>query len=98
MLNSFSDPLAMQSIKQVVNNIEKSAGGDTNARAEMHYAQAIAGMAISNGFLGIFEKHLNQMAAGAVEDPCTPSNPREVSVEDMKKIYIAAYNGNKINF
>ncbi|MGG0287964.1 hypothetical protein ABEY41_23245 [Peribacillus butanolivorans] len=33
-----------------------------------------------------FEKHLNQMAAGAFEDPCTPSNPREVSVEDMKKI------------
>ncbi len=45
-----------------------------------------------------FEKHLNQMAARAVEDPCTPSNSREVSVEDMKKIYIAAYNGNKINF
>jgi alcohol dehydrogenase class IV len=45
-----------------------------------------------------FEKHLNQMAAGAFEDPCTPSNPREVSVEDMKKIYIAAYNGDKINF
>ncbi|MDM5358742.1 hypothetical protein [Peribacillus sp. ACCC06369] len=44
-----------------------------------------------------FEKHLNQMA-GAFEDPCTPSNPREVSVEDMKKIYIAAYNGDKINF
>jgi alcohol dehydrogenase class IV len=38
------------------------------------------------------------MAAGAFEDPCTPSNPREVSVEDMKKIYIAAYNGDKINF
>lgn len=58
----------------------------------------LPGWPISNGFLGIFEKHLDQMAAGAVEDPCTPSNPREVSVEDMKKIYIAAYNGNKINF
>uniref|UniRef100_UPI003144D53B iron-containing alcohol dehydrogenase n=1 Tax=Peribacillus sp. TH16 TaxID=2798482 RepID=UPI003144D53B len=27
--------------------------GDKQARAEMHYAQAIAGMAFSNGFLGI---------------------------------------------
>ncbi|PLT31946.1 iron-containing alcohol dehydrogenase [Bacillus sp. V5-8f] len=182
--NSFTDPLAMQSIRQVVENIEKSAAGDKAARAEMHYAQAIAGMAFSNGFLGIvhslshksgaifkiphgtanalylpyvidynrkaessryadiarmlgldgstddelidsltelirrlnkslslpltlkefgvdeaeFHKHLDQMAEGAVEDPCTPSNPRQVSVEDMKKIYIAAYNGDQINF
>ncbi|RFU63110.1 iron-containing alcohol dehydrogenase [Peribacillus glennii] len=182
--NSFTDPLAMQSIRQVVENIEKSASGDKAARAEMHYAQAIAGMAFSNGFLGIvhslshksgaifkiphgtanalylpyvidynrksessryadiarmlgldgstddelidsltelirrlnkslnlpltlkefgvdeaeFHKHLDQMAEGAVEDPCTPSNPRQVSVEDMKKIYIAAYNGDQINF
>lgn len=33
-----------------------------------------------------FEKHLDQITAGAVEDPCTPSNPREVSIENMKKI------------
>nr|WP_245590443.1 hypothetical protein [Aneurinibacillus terranovensis] len=45
-----------------------------------------------------FEKHLDQMAAGAVEDPCTPSNPREVSVEEMKQIYIAAFKGEKANF
>nr|WP_246026162.1 iron-containing alcohol dehydrogenase [Peribacillus cavernae] len=184
MHSSFTDPLAMQSIKQVVNNIEKSISGDKEARAEMHYAQAIAGMAFGNGFLGIvhslshksgaifkiphgvanalylpyvidynkkadssryadiarmlglngstdnelidsltdlirrlnkslnlpltlkefgveegeFEKLLDKMAAGAIEDACTPSNPREVSVEDMKKIYVAAFKGEKIEF
>ncbi|TWI59264.1 iron-containing alcohol dehydrogenase [Halalkalibacter nanhaiisediminis] len=184
MHNAFTDPLAMQSIKMVVDNIEKSYAGDKEARAEMHYAQAIAGMAFSNGFLGIvhslahksgaifgiphglanalylpyvidfnkkadtsrfadiarmlglagntddelidsltellinlnkamdipvtlrefgideqeFEKHLDKMAAGAVEDPCTPANPREVSVEQMKQIYIAAFKGEKVNF
>ncbi|WP_342429231.1 iron-containing alcohol dehydrogenase [Neobacillus sp. FSL H8-0543] len=51
--NSFTDPLAMQSIRQVVENIEKSAAGNKQSRAEMHYAKAIAGMAFSNGFLGI---------------------------------------------
>jgi alcohol dehydrogenase class IV len=184
MHNSFSDPMAMQSIQQVVNNIEKSVSGDKNARAEMHYAQAIAGMAFSNGFLGIvhslshksgaifkiphgtanalylpyvieynkkadssryadiarmlglngntddeltdsltdlirslnknlglpltlkdfgvnkekFENHLDQMAAGAMEDACTPSNPRDVSLEDMKKLYMAAFTGEKVDF
>ncbi|MDQ0242502.1 alcohol dehydrogenase class IV [Bacillus fengqiuensis] len=184
MHNPFTDPLAMQSIKMVVDNIEKSYAGDKKARGEMHYAQAIAGMAFSNGFLGIvhslahksgaifhiphglanalylpyvidfnkkadssrfadiarmlglvgntedelidsltdlirrlnkamdipltlkefgvdekeFEKHLDEMASGAVEDPCTPANPREVSVEDMKNLYIAAFKGEKVDF
>ncbi|MDQ0217749.1 iron-containing alcohol dehydrogenase [Peribacillus cavernae] len=180
----FTDPLAMQSIKMAVDNIEKSVTGDKKARGEMHYAQAIAGMAFSNGFLGIvhslshksgaifkiphglanalylpyvidfnkkedgsryadisrmlglngstenelidsltgllrhlnktlnlpltlqefgvsesdFEKHLDQMAAGAIDDACTPSNPREVTVEQLKQLYIAAFKGEKVNF
>jgi alcohol dehydrogenase class IV len=24
-----------------------------------------------------FQKHLDEMAAGAIQDPCTPSNPRQ---------------------
>ncbi|PPA69152.1 iron-containing alcohol dehydrogenase [Jeotgalibacillus proteolyticus] len=182
--NPFTDPLALQSVKMVVDNVEKSYSGDKEARGEMHYAQAIAGMAFSNGFLGIvhslahksgaifgiphglanalylpyvidfnkkadnsrfaeiasmlglkgntedeltdslteeirrlnramdipltleefgidqkeFEKNLDKMAAGAVEDPCTPANPREVTAEDLKKIYIAAFNGDKVDF
>jgi alcohol dehydrogenase class IV len=184
MHGPFSDPLALQSIKMAVDNIEKSFAGDKQARAEMHYAQCIAGMAFSNGFLGIvhslshksgaifniphglanalylpyvidfnkkadgsryadiarmlgltgnteealidsltgllqrlnkalnlplslqqfgvdeaqFEKQLDQMAAGAIQDPCTPSNPRNVSVEEMKQLYICAFKGEKVNF
>ncbi|MCY9665701.1 iron-containing alcohol dehydrogenase [Paenibacillus alginolyticus] len=161
----FADPLALQSIKLAVDNIEKSVTGDQKARGEMHYAQCIAGRAFSNGFLGIvhslshkssalfniphglanalylpyvidfnkkadsvryadiarllglkgsteealvdslteilrglnkslrlpltlkqfgiteadFQKKLDQMAAGAIQDPCTPSNPRQVT-------------------
>ncbi|MGZ7148858.1 iron-containing alcohol dehydrogenase [Bacillus sp. BC08] len=182
--SQFTDPLAIQSIKMVVDNIGKSYKGDKKARGEMHYAQALAGMAFSNGFLGIvhslahksgaifhiphgmanalylpyvidfnkkaagsrfadiarvlgltgntedelidsltdlirqfnkdmnlpltlqefgvteseFEKYVDQMAAGAIEDACTPSNPREVSVEDLKKLYVAAFKGEKVNF
>jgi alcohol dehydrogenase class IV len=184
MNTPLTDPLAMQSIKMTVKNIEKSFAGDKQARGAMHYAQAMAGMAFSNAFLGIvhslahksgavlhiphgcanaiylpyvidfnkkadgsrfadiarmlrlagnthdelidsltdlirrlnkamdipltlrefgvteaeFEKHVDQMAAAAIHDPCTPSNPREVSVEDLKKLYIAAFKGEKVNF
>ncbi|MEM5666258.1 iron-containing alcohol dehydrogenase [Bacillus toyonensis] len=180
----FTDPLAMQSIKMTVENIEKSFAGDKKARGEMHYAQCIAGMAFSNAFLGIvhslahksgaifniphgcanaiylpyvidfnkkvdgsryadiarmlgltgstedelidsltdlirrlnkalglpltlkefgvteseLEKYVDQMAAEAIHDPCTSSNPREVSVEQMKQLYIAAFKGQKVNF
>lgn len=182
--NPFTDPMAMQSIKMSVDNIEKSFAGDKKAGEAMHYAQAMAGIAFSNGFLGIvhslahksgailniphgcanaiylpyvidfnkkadasrfadiarmlgltgnsddelvdsltellrglnkalglpltlkefgvdeaeFEKHLDSMAANAVHDPCTPSNPRDVTAEDMKRLYIAAFTGEKVSF
>ncbi|GGG26102.1 iron-containing alcohol dehydrogenase [Paenibacillus abyssi] len=184
MHTSMTDPVAMYSIKLTVENIEKSFAGDKKARAEMHYASSLAGMAFSNAFLGIvhslahksgavlniphgcanaiylpyvidfnkkadgsrfaeiarflglagttedelidsltalirrlnqamdipltlkdygiteeeFEKNVDQMAAAAIHDPCTPSNPREVSVDDLKKLYIAAFKGEKVNF
>jgi alcohol dehydrogenase class IV len=182
--NPFTDPLALQSIKMSVDNIKKSFAGDKKARESMHYAQAMAGIAFSNGFLGIvhslahksgailniphgcanaiylpyvidfnkkadasrfadiarmlglsgsrdeelvdsltgllrklnkalnlpltlqefgvdealFDKHLDAMAANSIHDPCTSSNPRDVTAEDMKRLYIAAFKGEKVNF
>lgn len=43
-----------------------------------------------------FNAHLDSVAATAVADPCTSTNPREVSVEEMKELFIAAYNGTDI--
>lgn len=40
-----------------------------------------------------FEKHLDDMAAAALADRCTASNPREVSLEQIKDIYRRAYRG-----
>lgn len=36
---------------------------------------------------------VDKLAKQAMKDACTPGNPREVTAEDIKKIYIAAYNG-----
>ena len=49
----FSDPLAMQAIEMVKNDLFKSYSGDTEARDRMHIAQCLAGMAFSNALLGI---------------------------------------------
>lgn len=49
----FTDPLALKAAKMVNDNILASYNGDATARGNMHYAQCLAGMAFSNGLLGI---------------------------------------------
>ncbi|MCI8569132.1 MAG: lactaldehyde reductase [Bacilli bacterium] len=41
--------------------------------------------------IGIPEEMLPQLAEQAINDACTPGNPREVTVEDIIKIYESAY-------
>lgn len=45
-----------------------------------------------------FHSKVDDMAKTAVADPCTGTNPREISVEEMKELYLAAYDGRDINF
>jgi alcohol dehydrogenase class IV len=51
--SAFSDPLAIQAIVMIKDNLMKSYEGDKKARDEMHIAQCLAGMAFSNALLGI---------------------------------------------
>jgi len=54
MANDYTDGLALQAIKLVMTNLEKShATADPVAREKMHNASTIAGMAFANAFLGI---------------------------------------------
>jgi len=45
-----------------------------------------------------FKEHVAEMAKNAVTDPCTGTNPRETSEEEMKKLYEAAYYGEAVTF
>ncbi len=45
-----------------------------------------------------FQTKIDNMAVTAVADPCTSTNPRQVSNEEMKELYLAAYYGNNITF
>ena len=51
---------------------------------------------------GVSEELINQniekIAVNAVKDPCTASNPREIDVENMKKVLLCAYNGEDVTF
>ncbi|MDQ0207224.1 iron-containing alcohol dehydrogenase [Alkalicoccobacillus murimartini] len=40
-----------------------------------------------------FHKHVDTMAKNAVGDPCTGTNPRETSVEQMKELYEISFHG-----
>lgn len=180
----FSDPLAMQAIIMIKDNLLKSFYGDKNAREEMHNAQCLAGMAFSNALLGIthsmahktgavfhvphgcanaiylpyvidfnkkacgdryaqiarnlglagnteyelidsltsmikemnkemkipqtlkeygiieedFYANVDRISENAIQDACTGSNPRSITVEEMKKLYICTFTGEKVSF
>jgi len=45
-----------------------------------------------------FNDKLDEIATTAVGDPCTGTNPREISVEEMKKLFTCVYYGKKVDF
>ncbi|MBD0825330.1 iron-containing alcohol dehydrogenase [Aestuariibaculum marinum] len=45
-----------------------------------------------------WEKNLDYIANNAFLDPCTSFNPRKPTVEELKDIYNACYNGEVVNF
>ncbi len=50
--NEFSDLFALRAVELILGNLEKSYDGDAAARAKMHLAATMAGIAINNSQLG----------------------------------------------
>ena len=46
----------------------------------------------------MFKENLEDLARTSVEDPCTGTNPRDISVEEMKQLLTAIYYGDKVKF
>jgi len=59
----YTDPLALHAIKMVSADLVASYNGDTDARARMHNAQCLAGMAFSNALLGIVHSMAHKTGA-----------------------------------
>lgn len=41
----------------------------------------------------LFKAHLDEIAEFAIQDPCTSTNPRDISVEQMKRLFETVYYG-----
>lgn len=61
--SSFSDPLALEAISMISDNLVDSYNGNKDARSKMHIAQCLAGMAFSNALLGITHSLAHKIGA-----------------------------------
>lgn len=59
----YTDPLALHAIKMIHAYLVDSYNGDKEARARMHNAQCLAGMAFSNALLGIVHSMAHKTGA-----------------------------------
>ena len=59
----YTDPLALHAIKMIHAYLVDSYNGDKEARARMHNAQCLAGMAFSNALLGIVQSMAHKTGA-----------------------------------
>ena len=60
---AYTDPLAIQAIEMVFDYLPASFRGNMTARAKMHDAQCLAGMAFSNALLGIVHSMTHKTGA-----------------------------------
>ncbi len=179
LANSYTDALALESVKMIFRNLPKAynGGDDMEARQAMHDASCLAGMSFTNAILGIvhsmahqlggmfgvphgranallmpnvirynskstdkygclarvvgkttaeefareveklrkdigiedslkeygikednWRKKLDTIAQNAMNDPCTGTNPRKPTLEDIKKIYECCFAGELVDF
>ncbi len=68
---NFTDGLALHAIKLIFQNLKKSYDSDMKARAVMHDAQCLAGMAFSNALLGIVHSMAHKSGAVFKQDDQT---------------------------
>ena len=59
--SDYTDALVLYAIKLIHENLNKYYDGDKEARATVHNAQCLAGMAFSNALLGIVHGCVNAM-------------------------------------
>lgn len=72
---NYTDPLALHAIKMIHDYLKKSYDGDMDARAQMHDAQCLAGMAFSNACWELSIPWLTRQALPSPEDILSTVQP-----------------------
>lgn len=75
--------------------IESYKGMVTSLNAAMGIPLTLREFGVSEAKL---KENLDYISKNAVEDACTGCNPRKTTTEDFKKLFIAAFYGNAVNF
>lgn len=90
--NGFTDPLAKQAVSDIFDSLAESCNGDKEARAKMHIAQCLAGMAFSNALLGITHSLAHKIGAVFhIPHGCCNAILLPYVIQFNKKVCLARY-------
>ncbi len=90
--NGFTDPLAKQAVSDIFDCLAESCEGDKEARAKMHIAQCLAGMAFSNALLGITHSLAHKIGAiFHIPHGCCNAILLPYVIQFNKKVCLARY-------
>lgn len=70
--------------------IEKLIDAINDLKKNMNMPMSLSEAGVNEGF---FKENLKSLASTSVQDPCTGTNPRKITDEEMEELYIAAYYG-----
>lgn len=90
--NGFTDPLAKQAVSDLFDHLVESCEGDKDARADVHVAQCMAGMAFSNALLGITHSLAHKIGAiFHIPHGCCNAILMPYVIQYNKKVCVARY-------
>lgn len=77
------------------NTSEDFALAIENLRADVNIVPSIKAYGIDSA---AWNKEVKRMAEHAMADPCTSFNPRQLQLEEMERLFMAVYEGTKVDF
>ena len=90
--NGFTDPLAKQAVSDLFDHLAEACEGDKEARAQVHVAQCLAGMAFSNALLGITHSLAHKIGAVFhIPHGCCNAILLPYVIQFNKKVCLARY-------
>lgn len=89
----FNMPACLDKYPEIAKAMGVDISGMTREQASQAACEAVKALSVRVGIpqhlseLGITAKDIPALAQQAIEDVCTPGNPREVTIDDIKALY-----------
>ncbi len=91
----FNAPAALPKYRHIAEAMGVSTEGMTDEEAAQAACKAVKDLAVEVGIpehlseVGIGADDIEKLSQQAIEDVCTPGNPRDVTIEDIRALYTA---------